>query len=148
MVQGTILDTNNRLPVAIPAGNQLTMISKILITLAVIMLCMWTISNRGAKQPKLREIINPEVEKRKKIMLIASIGFMMLMVLAAGSVVFLEDTEAAIVTVHVINTQSGERSSYRVDREQVQNNSFTTLDGRIVYLAGVERMEIEALQPQ
>lgn len=112
------------------------------------MLCMWTISNRGAKHSRLREVVNPVIEKRKKMMLIASVSFMLLMVLAAGAIVFLEDSEAALVTVHVINTQSGERTSYRVDKEQVQNNSFTTLDGRIVYLAGVERMEIEALESQ
>jgi hypothetical protein len=48
------------------------------------------------------------------------------------------------VTVHVINTQTGTRTSYQARRDDIQANSFTTLEGRSVYVAGVERIEVEA----
>lgn len=64
------------------------MLSKILITLAVIFACMMVISNRAG--PKLREIPNPAVEQRKKRMRIAAYLFMVIMVIAAATMVYLE----------------------------------------------------------
>ena len=46
--------------------------------------------------------------------------------------------------LYVINTQSGVRISYQAYREDIQNNSFTTVEGRKVFTAGIERIEIEA----
>ncbi|MEM7564626.1 MAG: hypothetical protein AAF353_16495 [Pseudomonadota bacterium] len=65
------------------------MISKIIITLAVIMTCMWVLSNRNT-QSELREIPNPVVEKRKKHMRIAVFAFMAIMVIAASIMIYLE----------------------------------------------------------
>lgn len=64
------------------------MISKILITLAVIMACMWVVSNRA--NPQLREVPNPAIEKRKKHMRLAALAFMLIMVIAAGVMIYLE----------------------------------------------------------
>ena len=64
------------------------MISKILVTLAVIMTCMWVLSNRA--KPVLREIPNPAIEKRKKHMRIAAFAFMLVMVIAAGAMIYFE----------------------------------------------------------
>ena len=64
------------------------MITKILLTLAVIMTCMWVLSNRA--NPQLRTIPNPAIEKRKKHMRIAAFAFMLVMVIAAGLMVYLE----------------------------------------------------------
>ena len=120
------------------------MISKILITLAVIMLCMWVISNRGGKQSQLREIANPQIEKRRRLMLISAIGFMVLMLIATASIIYFDiESESAVVTVHVVNTQSGKKTSYRTNRDKIQKDSFTTPEGRVIYIADVERIEIE-----
>ena len=64
------------------------MISKILVTLAVIMTCMWVLSNRA--NPALREIPNPAIEKRKKHMRIAAFAFMLVMGIAAAILIYLE----------------------------------------------------------
>lgn len=66
------------------------MFGKIIFTIAVIMLCMWVLSNRAAGNARLREIPNPDVEKRKKRMRQASIAFMLIMVIAAGIMLYLE----------------------------------------------------------
>jgi hypothetical protein len=118
------------------------MISKILITLAVIMICMWMISSRG--KPELRKIPNPVMERKKKHMRYGAIAFMIIMAIAAGVMIYLEaDSRSTIVTVHVINTQSGAQKSYRVKKNDIHSDGFTTLDGLQVFVAGIERIEIE-----
>lgn len=119
------------------------MISKILFTLAVIVACMWMVSSRA--KPGLREIKNPAAERRKKQMRYGAIGFMIIMVVAAGVMIYLQmDSRSAVVTVNVINTQSGEKKSYRAMKNDIHRDGFTTLDGVEVFVAGIERIEIEA----
>ena len=118
------------------------MISKILITLAVIMICMWMLSSRV--KPELREVPNPTTVRRKKHLRNGAIAFMLVMAIAAGIMIYLEvDKCSAVVTVHVINTQSGAQKSYRVMKNDIHNDGFTTLDGLQVFVAGIERIEIE-----
>ena len=120
------------------------MISKILITLAVIVVCMWMISSRAAK-PALREIENPAAAQRRKLLRNGAIAFMLVMVVAAGTMIYLEmDERSAVVTVHVINTQSGAKKSYRAMKSDIHSDGFTTLDGVEVFVAGIERIEIES----
>ncbi|MDH3761971.1 MAG: hypothetical protein OEU50_13400 [Gammaproteobacteria bacterium] len=119
------------------------MIAKILITLGVIMACMFMISSRA--KPQLREIRNPADERRKKQLRNGAIAFMILMVIAAGVMIYLEvDSRRAVVTVHVINTQSGEKKSYRAMKNDIHSDGFTTLDGVQVFVAGIERIEIDS----
>jgi flagellar basal body-associated protein FliL len=120
------------------------MITKILLTLAVIIFCLWYFSGRRAAKPQLREIINPALIKRKKQMLMIALAFMLVMVVSAGFIAFQEfNKPPVVVTVHVINTQSGAKMTYRAIREEIQGDSFTTLDGRRIYVAGIERLEVE-----
>ena len=118
------------------------MISKILITLAVIVACMMMLSARA--KPKLKTIPNPVAERNKKLMRNAAIAFMVVMTLAAGTMIYLEvDKRNAIVTVRVTNTQSGTSKSYRVKKNEIHSDGFTTMDGMQVFVAGIERIEIE-----
>lgn len=66
------------------------MFTKILVTIAVIMVCMWMLANRAAKRSPLREISNPAVERRKRLLLHAAFAFMFVMVVAAGVIIYLE----------------------------------------------------------
>jgi hypothetical protein len=119
------------------------MIGKILITLAVIMICMWMLSSRV--KPGLREIPNPVAERNKKHMRNGAIAFMVIMAIAAGVMIYLDvDKRSTVVTVHVINTQSGAQKSYRVMKNDIHSDGFTTLDGLQIFVAGIERIEIEA----
>ena len=118
------------------------MITKILITLGVILACMWMLSARA--KPQLRTIRNPADERRRKLMRNAAFAFMAVMVVAAGIMIYLElDERNAVVTVRVINTQSGAVKSYRAEKSAIRGDGFTTLDGVQVFVAGVERIEIE-----
>ena len=117
------------------------MISKILITLAVIVVCMMMLPSRNKQ---LKTIQNPAVIRNRKLMRNAAIAFMVVMTLAAGTMIYLEMGERnAIVTVRVINTQSGDSKSYRVKKNEIHSDGFTTMDGIQVFVAGIERIEIE-----
>ncbi len=118
------------------------MISKILITIAVIMVCMWMLSARA--KPELKRVPNPAVERKKKLFRNAALAFMVVMALAAGIMIYLEvDKRSEIVTVRVINTQSGASTAYRVIKNDIHSDGFTTTDGVQVFVAGIERIEIE-----
>jgi hypothetical protein len=118
------------------------MITKILVTLGVIMACMWMVSARA--KPELRQVRNPAAEHKKKLLRNGAIAFMIIMVIAAGVMIYLEvDERSAVVTVHVINTQSGAKKSYRAMKNEIHSDGFTTLDGVQVFVAGIERIEIE-----
>jgi hypothetical protein len=119
------------------------MISKILITLGVIVACMMLLSARA--RPKLKQVVNPAAVRNRKLMRNAAFAFMAIMVVAASVMIYLEvDARNDIVTVHVINTQSGESKAYRVRKNDIHGDGFTTMDGVQVFVAGVERIEIDA----
>ena len=119
------------------------MISKILITLGVIVACMMMLSARA--KPQLKTVPNPEAVRNRKLMRNGAIAFMVVMVLAAGVMIYLEvDKRNEVVTVHVINTQSGATKSYRVLKADIHSDGFTTTDGVQVFVAGIERIAIDS----
>ena len=123
------------------------MLTKILLTLTVIVVCIWLVSARR-DNPRVKSSIaaNSETVARQKQFRQAAWTFMGIMVFAAVIMMTVELWDKnALVTVHVINTQSGERISYQARREDVSQNSFTTVEGRKIFTAGVERIEIEML---
>lgn len=122
------------------------MLTKILLTLTVIVACLWVLSARRNKpEAATKAVVSKKDQERQRLLRQGAWSFMALMVIAAGIMITMELWDRnTIVTVHVINTQSGERISYQARREDIQNSSFTTVEGRQVITAGVERIEIEA----
>ncbi|MCP3689024.1 MAG: hypothetical protein GY784_11465 [Gammaproteobacteria bacterium] len=122
------------------------MITKILVTILVIIGCMWMLAARREDPgPHLKTVANPKNQQKQRLFRQAAWSFMLLMVVAAGVMITLElQDENTVVTVHVINTQSGQRISYQARREDIQSNNFTTVGGRKIFTAGIERIEIEA----
>lgn len=51
----------------------------------------------------------------------------------------------AVVEVRVIHVQTQHTTVYQAQRHKVQGRSFYTMDGRLITLADVERMEIHTL---
>lgn len=121
------------------------MLTKVLLTLSVIVICIWLISaRRDNPGVKSRSVVSKQTLARQKQFRQAAWVFMGVMIIAAVTMMVVELWDKnTLVTVHVINTQSGERISYQARREDVQGNSFTTVEGRKVFTAGVERIEIE-----
>lgn len=58
-------------------------------------------------------------------------------------VIFGLNDQYATANVHVVNIQTGERNTYQAEMKDIKSNQFTTLEGRTVYIADIERMEVE-----
>lgn len=71
-------------------------------------------------------------------------GALLLTALLVGAGMFwLEWREAhQLYLARVIDTRTGQVTTYEIYRDQVQGRSFQTVDGRTVTLADVERLEI------
>ncbi|MFT4650633.1 MAG: hypothetical protein ACI9AP_000803 [Flavobacteriales bacterium] len=122
------------------------MLTKIIVTLVVIVGCLWFASSKRNQdlQPVLKKPSSKEVE-RKLLLTRSAFAFMFLMLLAAGVMVFVElQDDYETVTVHVINSETNARTSYQAQRQDVTEGSFTTLGGRKVFVADVERVEMES----
>lgn len=122
------------------------MITKIIFTLVVIVGCLWFASSKRNQELQSVENQPSKKENERKLLLTRSaFAFMFLMVLAAGVVVFFElQDDYETVTVHVINSETNARTSYEAQRQDVTEDGFTTLEGRKVFVADVERVEVES----
>ena len=68
-----------------------------------------------------------------------------LMLLLSSVILFFEWREGyRIVDLRVINTNTGSSQSYRAHRGDVEDRRFVTVDGRVVTLADIERLEMGA----
>nr|CRH04792.1 Conserved exported protein of unknown function [Candidatus Magnetococcus massalia] len=73
-------------------------------------------------------------------------GLLALLVVAtiAGSIAYARWSSGQVVQlIRVINSQSGKVVVYRARLKQIHHRDFTTLDGRRIRLADLERMEVE-----
>ena len=122
------------------------MLTKLILTLLVIVGALWFVSSkRGEPKQRVLVIASKKEQENRQMLRYGAYVFMGIMVIAASVMIYLELSDSyATVTVHVVNTQSGTRSSYQARRQDIQGSSFTTLDGRKVYVAGIERIEVEA----
>ena len=121
------------------------MLTKIIFTLSVIVACFWFASSKRARnQQPLLVVAGKKERQRKMVLQRGTYVFMFIMVIAAAAMIYVEVADKyTTVTVHVINTQTGLRNSYQARREDVKASSFTTVDGRQVFVAGIERVEVE-----
>jgi hypothetical protein len=124
------------------------MLTKIIVTLAVIVGCLWFASSKRNQelQPVVAKPSKKEIE-RKMLLTRGAFAFMFLMVIAAGVIVFIElQDDYETVTVHVINSDTNSRTSYMAQRQDIDGGSFTTIEGRQIFVADVERIEVESPQ--
>lgn len=128
------------------------MFGKILLTLAVLLGAWMVIRARMARgrnpapAPAPGSPLLPPAAVRM-------VAYGLVAVMVAGSLMWLYldwESGRGLVTVRVINANSGEETIYQAHREDVAGRHFTTVDGRRVTLAEVERMILEdapVLQP-
>ena len=67
------------------------------------------------------------------------------MLLISSVILFFEWREGyRVVDLRVINTNTGSSQSYRAHKDDVEDRRFVTVDGLVVTLADVERLEMGA----
>ena len=131
------------------------MFMKLLLTLAVIAVAWLVLRNRyrrsqiaaPSQPPRLQ---SPPARTSDRLPRLAAYALIFGMLLASGVVLYLQwRDEYRIVTVRVINAQTGQTLTYEARRGDVEQHQFLTLDGRTVYVAEIERIEIggDALPP-
>ncbi|MCU7845518.1 MAG: antitermination protein NusG [Candidatus Thiodiazotropha sp. (ex Monitilora ramsayi)] len=123
------------------------MIGKILLTLFVIIVAWLVISNRQrriaevAQQPRL----SATEQKRGVQWKWGGYIFAIAMILGSGVFLYMEwQDRYRVVTVQVIDSQTGKSVYYKARRMDVGERGFTTLDGREVTVADTERIELES----
>jgi len=121
------------------------MLGKILLTLAVI-LGAWLVIRQ--RMERARTPAPPPGARRPLLppTFVRALAYGLVTVMAAGSLLWLYlDWEAGrgLVNVRVINANTGEVTSFQARRQDIEDRQFTTLDGRRVTLAEIERMVLE-----
>jgi hypothetical protein len=123
------------------------MLGKILLTLAVILGAYAVIR---ARFRSIDEGTRPQPPASPVPLIpagtVRAVAYGLVAVMVAGSLLWLYlDWQARreVVAVRVINANTGAVTEYRARRADVEGRHFTTLDGRRVTLADVERMVLQ-----
>jgi len=119
------------------------MLLKILLTAAIILGAMLFLRKRTHRVQQTAVPASPQPQPpQSRVPHYAAYGLVSIMLAGALYFVYLEWVESyQIVTVRVIDTRSGNTVSYEAYRGDVAERSLLTLDGKMVSLAEVERME-------
>lgn len=119
------------------------MLLKILLTAAVILGAMLFLRKRVHRvQQPVSSVASQPRPPQSRLPHYAAYGLVSIMLAGALYFVYLEWRDSyQIVTVRIIDTRSGNTVNYEAYRGDVAERSLLTLDGRMVSLAEVERME-------
>jgi len=127
------------------------MITKILFTAAVIAIVYLFASQKTRARgqipsPSRREALpkgTPAPEPTAQLPRYLAYALLGIMLLGSGSFIFLEwRDQYRVVSVKVVNTNTGRSETFRARRGDVEDRAFETLDGRRVVLSDVERLEL------
>lgn len=126
------------------------MIGKILLTLCVIVLAWLVIRNRQRRMAMIaaRPPAGPAASGSGSWRLGVYL-FVAAMVLVSGVLIYQRWQHGdRVVTVRVVDTQSGRSVTYQARRKDVEERHFVTLDGREVSVAETERIELQRMREE
>lgn len=119
------------------------MITKILLTALVIIGVALYFRQRTAQRVRASTGAGPQASPWYWRLLPAALLLAALLVSAAMFWLQWRE-EHRVFTARVIDTRSGTVTTYLVYKDDVQGRTFTTVDGRTVTLADVERLELSS----
>jgi drug/metabolite transporter (DMT)-like permease len=123
------------------------MITKLLLTLGVILAAWLVLRNR---QKRMTAVANAppllsHPPSRNPLWKWGASLLVVIMILGSGFFLYAEWQERyRVVTVSVVNTQTGERVDYLAHRMDVDERHFVTLDNIEVSVADTERIEMQS----
>ena len=120
------------------------MLGKILFTLAVAALAYLVIRGRSrvvADKETARSPVPSEQALSPRVFAYVFLG----VAVATGSALFLFEwyDDRQVITIRVINSRTGESVVYEAQKGKVHGRRFETLDGRVVTVADVDRVELK-----
>lgn len=121
------------------------MLTKILLTLLVIVIAFLVVRNRSASAPataaRSGQPAAAPIDLRRAWLIGGVVA--LLLVVSLGSILYRNwRYDQELVSVRVVDIRSGQAELYRARRAKVQGRSFVTLDGRTVTVADSERVEV------
>ncbi len=121
------------------------MFLKLLLTASVILGALLVLRARNRRAVAPLPLPRPPAYPKSRLPGFAAFGLVLIMLVGTGYYLFQQWWDAyQVVTVRVINANTGSVVRYEVYKGDVdrQSSSFHTVDGRLVMLAAVERMEL------
>ena len=120
------------------------MLSKIVVTLAVVALAYLAIRIRsrsvGAEESVRLPMKSAQAVSPRAVAYI----FLAVAVFTGTALLLLEwYDDRQVITIRVINSRTGEAVVYEAQKGKVHGRRFETLDGRVVTVADVDRVELE-----
>lgn len=118
------------------------MITKILFTALIVLAALAFVRHKNSRGRAQAEIARQAAEDRRNAMFIA-VALVALTLLISGALYYQHWQEThKVVTVHVINSHSGETQRYHAYEGDVDGRRFRTVEGRLISLSDAERMEV------
>jgi hypothetical protein len=121
------------------------MISKLLLTLGIILIAWLVLRNRQKRISAVASEARLPPPSTRGVNPWKWGGYLLVLVMILGSGLFLYaewQDRYRVVTVNVVNTQTGETIHYQARRMDVEERRFVTLDGREVSVSDIERIEL------
>jgi hypothetical protein len=124
------------------------MLTKILFTALIILGAIIYIRVRSRKRalaPMAPPLPRPVTPERPRLAYYLALGLLLIMLSGTGYYLFqMWFDDSRIISVRVINSNTGSVTSYEVRKGDVVagKSTFHTVDGRTVTLAAVERLEM------
>ncbi|QKQ27917.1 antitermination protein NusG [Candidatus Reidiella endopervernicosa] len=119
------------------------MLIKILFTVLVVIVVLLFVKSRSSGRVAPRaEPVTVEKAPPSDLRIAAYIFIGLMMSVTVGILLLEWYNGSREVVIRVIDTRSGDYVDYQARRDDVARGSFTTVDGRKVYIADVERIEL------
>lgn len=120
------------------------MLGKIVFTLAVAALAYLVIRSR-TRAAVAKEAPRPRATSAQSISPRVVAYIFLAVAVATGSTIFFLEwhDDRQVITIRVINSRTGETVVYEAHKGKVYGRRFETLDGRMVTVADVDRVEME-----
>jgi len=123
------------------------MLTKILFTLTVIVGTLIFFKKQRAGQVTRARTATRVISENQKMFRQGAYLFLALMIISAIAVfTYRLNSDADTMQVRVVNTQTGTSTVYLAAQKDIQAKYFTTIKGRKVYVADVERIEVEPVE--
>jgi len=118
------------------------MITKILFTVAVIVVVMFVFRHRN-QPPPVKNVtpVVPEQSRGISPQMLAYIFIVLIMLVSGLLYLFYWMEQNTIVNIKVIDA-SGDAYNYQAHKKSIEGKEFTTLDGRRVTLGDSDRVEM------
>lgn len=116
------------------------MITKILLTIAVIVIVMLVFRGKSSRRTGPQTVTVNDNTRALKIAAVITVGVMIAGAALWALTSWRDATE--IVTVRVVNSQTGDAVVYQAHRNDIDERSFRTVKGVRVMLADTERLEV------